>query len=190
MIVAVVGISFAAFTYTQAGERENIISTGTITMTYTEGQNGINIENAIPMTEDQGKVLKDDKETFDFTVSATITGKTVINYDVVAVKDSSSTIDDKYIRLYLEKGEVSGNYDSNVVFGPSPFEATTEPKYGAEGETMKLTSGTFDNMSNGGARNEFNAYYRLRMWVDQSYELTGESKTYSVKVNVYGKGQD
>ncbi len=188
LIVAVVGISFAAFTYSSSGTKENTISTGTVTMTYTESTNGISIENAIPMDDNAGKVLNNDNEKFDFTVSATITGKTTIDYVVVAKKDEeSSTISNDKIRLYLEQSnEKEGEYSQ--VFGPSPFTETVSPKYGAEEGTMELATGSFSNI-NGESSQQYK-YYRLRMWVDKTYELTGTPGTYKVKVNVYGKGQD
>ena len=48
LVVAVVGVSFAAFTFTGTGTKENRISTGTISMTYSEDTNGIFITNALP----------------------------------------------------------------------------------------------------------------------------------------------
>ena len=102
LIILVVGISFAIFTYTREGERENVVTTGTIQMNYTEGTNGINITEAIPMSEEQalaqynggtGSVGTDVNDNtsisdnvFDFTVSADIRGNTSIDYDIVAVK--------------------------------------------------------------------------------------------------------
>ena len=58
LIVAVVGISFAAFTYAKTGTTTNTITTGTITMSYTEPTNGINLTDALPITDDAGKGLK------------------------------------------------------------------------------------------------------------------------------------
>ena len=102
LIILVVGISFAIFTYTKEGERENVVTTGTLQMDYTEGTNGINITDAIPMSEEQalaqynggtGSVGTDVNDNtsisdnvFDFTVSADIRGNTSIDYDIVAVK--------------------------------------------------------------------------------------------------------
>ncbi len=189
LIVAVVGISFAAFTYTQAGERENTISTGTVTMAYNEPDNGITIENAIPMPEGQGKVLTGENNLFDFTVTATIKGKTAIDYEVVAVKQTvENPIPDEDIRLYLEAKTDQNDYTE--VSGPKPFTADEPEKYEAEGETMQLDSGTFSNKDGSDETKNFSKSYRLRMWVDSAYNLTGTSQTYKVTVNVYGKGQD
>ncbi len=190
MIVAVVGISFAAFTYTKEGDTTNTISTGTVTMTYTEGQNGIEIQNAIPMSEEDGKQLTGDKNVFDFTVSATITGKTTIDYEVVAKKGEGCTIEDKDIRLYLEESDNQGT-DYHQVFEPKKFTGSeSESELGAEEGTMQLVTGSFTNSNENGDQVILTKYYRLKMWVDKDYVLSDVSKTYKVTVNVYGKGKD
>lgn len=186
LIVAVVGISFAAFSYSKAGETVNTITTGTVTMSYTESENGINIENAIPMTETEGKALTGVGNVFDFTVDATITGATNIDYEVVAVKNAESTVLDKDIRLYLESSTDGTNYTQ--AFAPAAFTpSTTVSNLGAPIGTMQLAQGTFTGTGN---TTTTTVYYRLRMWVDTLYEVGGEQQTYKVTVNVYGKGRD
>lgn len=186
LIVAVVGISFAAFTYSKAGETTNTITTGTVTMAFTEAENGIKIENAIPMTADQGIALTGTGNTFDFTVAATITGTTNIDYEVVAVKDPTSTVLDKDIRLYLESSTDNSTYTQ--AFAPAPFVGSAAVStVGAPAGTMQLAQGTF---TNDGATTTQTVYYRLRMWVDSAYVVDGTKRTYKVTVNVYGKGRD
>lgn len=178
LIVAVVGVSFAAFTYTGEGVRANTLSTGTITMTYTESSKGISINNAMPVSEDVGKVLSGDGEYFDFTVQSTIKGNANIGYEVVAVKDKASTIPDEYIRLYLEKGSTLGNY-SEAVMVPSQFiPIAVSDKLGAPEGSMILDRGTFSSSKTN--------YYRLRMWIDSSYMISSTPGVYSIKINVYG----
>ena len=86
LVVAVVGVSFAAFSYSKTGEKVNTITTGTITMSYSETTNGINLTNALPMTDEVGKTLSEENQYFDFTVGATISGTTTINYAITAVQ--------------------------------------------------------------------------------------------------------
>ena len=78
LIVAVVGISFAAFSYSKTGTVANTITTGTITMSYSEPTNGINLTNALPITDTAGKALTGNNNTFDFTVAATVSGSTTM----------------------------------------------------------------------------------------------------------------
>lgn len=178
LIVAVVGVSFAAFTYTGEGEKANTVSTGTITMTYTESSNGISISNAMPITEDVGKVLSGDGEYFDFAVQTSIKGNANVLYEVVAVKDESSTIPDEYIKLYLQKGSTFGNY-TETIMEPSQFiPISVGDEMGAPEGSMVLDRGTF----NGSATN----YYRFRMWLDSSYVVSSTPETYTIKINVYG----
>ena len=60
LLVAVVGVSFALYSTSSTG-KDNSISTGTITMSYTEPTNGILLENALPISDAAGKTLSGDK---------------------------------------------------------------------------------------------------------------------------------
>ena len=76
LVVAVVGVSFAAFSYSKTGEKVNTITTGSIVMSYNETTNGINLVDALPISDAQGMALSGNtaghEEYFDFNVSATI----------------------------------------------------------------------------------------------------------------------
>ena len=188
LVVAVVGISFAAFSYSKTGEVKNTITTGTITMTYTEPTNGINLTDALPITDDAGKALKGDGKTFDFTVGATVAGTTTINYVITAVKDATSDLPDTGVKVYLTS--TSGETET-AVLGPklvSQLDKTVdENDAGAPADQYVLKTGTYKAT---GTDN-----YRLRMWVDSNYgQQTGNANTtefaaqhkYILKVNVYG----
>ncbi len=178
LIILVVGISYAAFNYTKQGEIVNTITTGTITMVYTEGENGITLNNAIPTSDEEGKRLSGTNNEFDFTVQINIIGKTTISYEVTAEKDDSSTLEDNAIRIYLEKSTESGN-NYQAVEGPSYYTPLTNTDgFGATTKEMVLDTGIADKT--------VTYYYKLRMWVAGTYQLTGEEKTFKVKVNVYG----
>lgn len=181
LVVAVVGVSFAAFSYSKTGEKVNTITTGTITMSYSEDTNGINLSNALPMSDDQGKALSGSNNVFDFTVTATIngSGNTTINYDVTATKESDSTLDDSAVKVYLTS--IDNSADTQVL-APTKVSALTKTgsseASGAPSNQYKLTSGTFTNTTT--------RKYRLRMWVADDYSSLGTSGTYKLRVNVYG----
>ena len=181
LIVAVIGVSFAAFSYSKTGEKVNTITTGTITMSYSENTNGINLVDALPMSDEQGKTLSGDNNTFDFTVEATINGSgtTTINYDVTATKESDSTLVDSAVKVYLTN--IDSNADTQVL-APTKVSALTKTgnseASGAPSNQYKLTSGTFTNTTT--------RKYRLRMWVADDYSSLGTSGTYKLRVNVYG----
>ena len=69
MILAIVGVSYAAFSYGKTGEKVNSITTGSITMTYTETDNTISLSGALPTTDKTGMVRLNEGEYFDFSVS-------------------------------------------------------------------------------------------------------------------------
>ena len=209
LIVAVVGISFAAFTYTKAGQKTNTITTGSITMNYVEGDKYIDIVDAFPVSDEVGKAFTKDslgtdtkagrlnKPTnenaagvFDFNVSANI------NYDVIAVKQSDSTLEDGAVKVYLEKSGAP-TYASTTVakdvtkfsaLGAAASTATTDAAKALEGGEKVLISGTFTGPGQPAD------YYRFRMWVSDDYgssDAEGESfataKTFKVKIDVYGQ---
>lgn len=191
LVVAVVGISFAAFSYSQAGNVSNTITTGTITMTYTEPTNGINLTNALPITDTAGKALSGDNNTFDFSVGATIAGDTNINYVISAVKDSTSDLPDTGVKVYLT---ATNGEKETAVFEPklvSQLDKTADGNAaGAPAKQYILKTG---NYTATGTDN-----YRLRMWVDSNYgqHTDGNNTTefaaphkYILKVNVYGAAQ-
>ena len=179
LVVAVVGVSFAAFSYSKTGEKVNTITTGTITMSYSETTNGINLTNALPMSDGVGKALSEEEQYFDFTVSANITGTTTINYAITASKEEESTLPDTAVKVYLT--DMDGTADTQIlaptkVSGLTPTTGS-EPSGTPSGQFI-LHTGTFDTTSSHD--------YRLRMWVADDYQVTGSSATYKLRVNVYG----
>lgn len=217
LIVAVVGISFAAFTYTGTGTKENIVTTGSITMTYSEPNPAIGIENAMPISDEVGKAftsndLNSSVDTtgkagsisnnaagvFDFTVNAQITGSATISYDIVGFKESGSTLDNTAAKIYLEKSTTGSTGGYTAV-----SEATSASK------VVTFTEGTNDGYTAAGKAahtsstpamllhkdtitgNNTTHYYRLRMWVANDYDMSGTTgataKTFKVRINVYGE---
>ena len=179
LVVAVVGVSFAAFSYSKTGEKVNTITTGTITMSYSETTNGINLTNALPMSDGVGMALSEEEQYFDFTVSANITGTTTINYAITASKEEESTLPDTAVKVYLT--DMDGTADTQIlaptkVSGLTPTTGS-EPSGTPSGQFI-LHTGTF------GATSSHD--YRLRMWVADDYQVTGASATYKLRVNVYG----
>lgn len=183
LVVAVVGISFAAFSYSKTGEKENTITTGTITMSYTENTNGIAITDALPITDDAGKALSAEGQYFDFTVNAKIVGKgtTKIDY-VITATEVTTSLPSTGVKAYL-----TSNTDATVELAPTivstlPLTESGNSAGAPVGEHI-LKSGSISTTDN--SVNETTTY-RLRMWVDQNYQAPSSQQVYSIKVNVYG----
>ncbi len=179
IIMAVVGITYAAFSYTKAGTKSNKVTTSTITMNYNEATNGITLTNAFPISDNDGKQLTGEGNTFGFTVTVTTGNNTPVGYEISAVKDPNSTLENGDVRIYLEKSTsgAEGTYSSVLEpTGFNPINATTEIGTPA-GEMLLHSDSTTSTRTD---------YYILRMWVAEDYIVTGESKFFTIKVNVYG----
>lgn len=181
LFVTVISISFAMFNYTKNDTIVNTIHTGMLMMTYTEGNTGISITDALPMSDDAGKMLSASNETFKFTVSSKIRGNAQINYEIAAIKKDGSNIDDGDIRLYLEKSTDGLTYSE--VFAPAAFTPSSSVSaLGAPTGSMVLYSGTFTKT--------ITNHYILRMWLNEDYKIPAGDNKYVVTVNVYGALKD
>lgn len=178
LLVAVAGISYAVFLFTATSKQENVVNTGTISMSYTEGVTNImTITNAMPTLDEVGMKQR---EYFDFQISSKIAGVTNVNYQVLArnVTTGSNPLDPKYIKLYLEKQEGT-QYRS--VLAPTPFASLS----GVNGEDTKvrlLYSGRFSNDSEKQTTKTDN--FILRMWLASNYPSDEVARNFKVKVDV------
>ena len=186
LVLMIVGISYAAFKFTGTGQKANTITTGAITMKYTESTNTISMNNALPTTDATGKVRLTKGEYFDFTLSGTIKGSENINWEIAAedVTTASRKIDGKYIKLYLTS--LDENNNETEVMAPKVYKTeSTENTYtGRPTNMMSLAKGTTST--------SFSTKYRLRMYVDEDYNPQGDggNLAFSIKINAYGKTGD
>ncbi len=154
---------------------DNSISTGQIKMSYTE-TNEIGMENALPMKDEEGKVLTN---YFDFQVLSYIKTRAndntqrKINYKVVlepiAVENALS---DSEIKVYLAK--VEGGTET-VVVEPTTIDQISNYILSSQDEVF----------SNNKA--EVITSYRLRAWIDSKVDtnkLSAKKYSYKFRVNV------
>ena len=217
LVVAVVGVSFAFFTYSKQGETVNTITTGTLVFSYNEPTNGILLEDAVPMSDSDAKTtLVSGRNVFDFTVTSTINGNATINYEITAKESTdqsdNGTLESKYVKVSLDK--VAGGSETPVKAATYYDDLTAGTI--ATGDKL-LGTGSATN-SNG---SPVTTTYRLRMWmaeqdadgtpvemkddkcfttanapvscdaegeVDSSKTVRGTNgKTFSIKINVNAK---
>ena len=183
MVIALIGVSYAAFRFTGEGTKVNSITTGSITMTYEETDNTISLTGALPTTDKTGKVRMNPGEYFDFTVSSNISGDVNINYEISAKEVGDGTIDGSNIKLYLTR--LTGDGEEELMTPETYNEETSTNNFTGRpsGEMSLYTS----NMSSSESNN-----YRLRMWVDEDYNPQGDGGglQFSVQINVYGLDGD
>ena len=186
MLVVVIGISYAAFSYSGLGKKVNTITTGAISMSYTESTNTISINNALPTKDSTGKTRKDAGDYFDFTVKSSISGNADINYEIAAKADSSNTFSGDNIKYYLTTVDSAGK-ETEVMAPRTYYEETSGNVYtGRPADMMSLYTGNLKNQG------DTTINYRLRLWVDENYNPQNDNGglTYKVKVNVYGQTSD
>ena len=186
LLIAIVGISYAAFNYVGTGQKLNTITTGAITMNYIESSNVISMNNALPTTDNTGKKRLNTGEYFDFTVKSSIKGNTDINYEIAAKEENGNTFSGNNIKFYLTM--VNSDGTETEAMPPKTYsEDTTSNVYtGRPADMMSLFVGNLNQQG------DTEIKYRLRLWVDENYNPQNDNGglTYKVKVNVYGQTSD
>ena len=94
------GVSYAMINNKTEGVKINSITTSGLAFKYTEGKNKIDIKDAMPMTDLQGK---NQSNFFEFEVSGITPSDKEIPYYITTRKLNGSNIVDSAIRLYLTK---------------------------------------------------------------------------------------
>ncbi len=173
LIIVVVGISYAMYRFTGTGARENVITTGTLSVNYGSETSTVNLTNEYPMTDAQGLAQTagtGESTKLNFTVSAVMTGSTTINYEI-GLDKQTSTLADSSVKLNLKK-----------VFGGE----TTYPKgtstTGVLVSSFATTKGVLPNtttptiagyyLDNGTLTStNASAVYELKVWLDENYNL-------------------
>ena len=124
LLIVVMGISYAAFSFAGAGQKLNTITTGAISMEYVEGDNSISLNNALPTTKATGKKRLNEGEYFDFTVKSSIRGNMDINYEIVAQEEEENTFSSDNIYYYLTK--INDDGSETEVLAPRKYYAEKE----------------------------------------------------------------
>lgn len=196
LIVAVVGISFAALSFDKTGET-NSITTGTITMSFSESTNGIYLKDALPMNDDVAiQTLDGDGEYFLFSVTTTATNPVDIDYEINVTPQSitasetvAGALTNGQVKVYLEKSTDGSTYSTLV--GPTLVSALETAATSTRTGAIKVTDVTDSYVADDFATTDSatkTTYYRLRMWVDESvdtgYLSATEGKHYEYKLIV------
>ena len=172
LFVMVIGVSYAAYRFSAAGTKENVISTGTISMSYSQNS-FIDLKHTYPKTDTYAIATKEDKSSMEFSVSMETSGTKQINYvlSLTEIQEGATLKSDK-VKIYLEKeGKVVNNFETN------------------KGQTIE----SFKNKYVEGLIDSYAIYqdilttsnkthhYILTSWIDESYILPIKSETTTIK---------
>lgn len=181
LIVAIVGISYAIFVFSAKSRVDNTVRSGGITFEYLEGDSVIDINDALPVSDEVG--VKQTK-SFDFLVSSAIRGNTTVFYEVRAKSLTvDNKIDNQYVKIYLEKKDGG---DFSTILSPTTFKEnpnTSLTNISVDTNTMLLYSGKFSGKK--AATTNYSDEFRLKMWLSDKYLIDDVSRSFKIKVLVY-----
>lgn len=181
LIVAIVGISYAIFVFSAISRVDNTVRSGGITFEYLEGDSVIDINDALPVSDEVG--VKQTK-SFDFQVSSAIRGNTTVFYEVRAKSLTvDNKIDNQYVKIYLEKKDGG---DFSTVLSPTTFKEnpnTSLTNISVDTNTMLLYSGKFSGKK--ATTTNYSDEFRLKMWLSDKYLIDDVSRSFKIKVLVY-----
>ena len=172
LILMVIGVSYAAYKFSAAGTKENVISTGTISMSYSQNS-FIDLKHTYPKTDTYAIATKEDKSSMEFSVSMETSGTKQINYALAITNiEEGATLKSDKVKIYLEKeGKVVNNFELN------------------KGKTID----SFKNKYIEGLIDSYAIYqdiltpsnkthhYILTSWIDESYILPIKNETTTTK---------
>ena len=185
LVVAVVGVSFAFFTYSRTGTQNNLISSGKLSFAFEDGAAGdtIKLENHFPISTAQGLALSGTNEVCRFKITGYITSGS-ITYDIFAVpgdapEGKTETLKDSEVFVNIKRTDTAEGNAFTSATGDTAAKAISKLD-GATG-MKKLGTGTLT------ANAEITSTFEVRMWVDSSVVKIGAATTDTYTTDAYGK---
>lgn len=170
LVLAVVGVSFAMFSFTGTGTKENVIKTGTISLNWSAGtqNNQIQITNKYPMADSVGMAQADNTATFTVEGSWGNLPMTV-NYSLGLVETAhGDTLTADYVKVAITK---DGTYVMGTEAGGATI-ASIAAARDARIDDHLVTSGTLQNES--GQVANLSDTYVVRTYVSDAYDLPSD----------------
>lgn len=164
LFIIVIGVSYAIYTFSGTGTTENVITTGSISVDFAQSD-VFSLSDQYPMTDIEGLAQT---EVGVFTIQPTLSGTSIINYEI-GMEKLSSTLTDDDVKINLTKKIGTG--DINYVKGTdktgvliSDFSSNKGNLSGTTISGYLLDSGSFTSSSL--------VTYTIKLWIDENYDLT------------------
>ena len=164
LLVVVIGVSYAMYTFSAQGSKVNQITTGTISVSYEETSQ-VTLTNAYPSTDATGSAVTG--HDLVFTVTGSITGSTSVKYDLALANITpGATLTAEHVKFNLKKGDryIIGEANKGVTVASRATQSGT--LIGA----YLLDTDTLTSTKTG-------ATYTLRAWVADTYNLKQGANT-------------
>lgn len=184
------GVSYAMFSFAGLGTKENVITTGSITVVYTDTTN-ISLTGLYPESDSKGMArnasyCSDSRYNvavctanggtilypqLDFTVTSTMTSATVIDYEIGLVPDVNNTLEDSEVKIWALK-LIGGADQGYPIAGTTSTSGVLISSIAASGGSLtgttingyKIASSSFN-------QNGASHQYIVKAWVDENYDL-------------------
>lgn len=185
LVVAVVGISYAAFTSTVASTNNNSITTGTITMAYAQPNANVSLTGKVNQTAALGYA----NDPFTFSLTGSAQAKMIIHYTLTIVPAAGNTANfNEKVRVGLKKGS---DIVTNAGFKLQPADGSNA-NYTDGILASALAGATTANqlyigsMTLAGSGSSWTATdtFSVYLWVDNSATLSASTETFTMSVNV------
>ena len=186
LMCIVVGISFAGGLWSYISSQDNVISAGeNISLTYLESTNEMNLTNALPKSDKDGKLQTETGSKFEFAITTTSELIRTLSYDIeiepLVVDTAYTGLDPSAIKVYLE--EKDGN-------------SLVEPTKISDLENFKLYT---DKHNHTKENSSMTTKYTLKAWIDKDVEATNWYKElkennkkyqYKFRINIKAKATE
>ena len=164
-----IGVSYSLWNISTSQDTTNMAESKCFDLSISNQENSINLDNAYPISNDNGKSLT--PYTFTVTNTCDITAEYSVNLEIL--KDS--TLSSKFVDVMLENNDIKeinllSNFDKADKVNTSSI------------ESRKLTTGIL--------KSQESKDYSLRLWLDYNTtleDLNNEIKSFKSKIIVVGK---
>lgn len=192
VLLATLGVSVAIFRYIKESNTQNKITVGDLTFHYTEVNgvgHGINIVDAFPISDSEGKALNGEGKYFEFSIEANLLNRD-LDYEIVVEPTENSNINLDAIKFYLT--EINDN-DSETEVGLT-VKDNGKVKTLADYENTDITGQTgkvvYIEKIPAKTKN-YNRRFKARMWINEDIDYASDGyigRTGSYRINVYTNG--
>ena len=210
LVIAVVGVSFAMYTFSATGTRENTISTGSVSLTFSADQQQLfALDNEYIKTDAQG--LASEGKTFSLTSALNGTmnvayeiGFTEVTQDNTNLTDSLVMVNikdnnDNYLMGSASAGATINSVKANVGFDQTAIDNMITGNAAAStgkvlANSFLLNEYVFDKGTINGTTG-VNKTYTIKAWISDQYQLKGgeagtANKTYCTVNGVVDSSKD
>lgn len=167
LVVSIAGISYAYWKYSSTQELSNVIGTDCLDLQLIDETEAITLEEAYPLSNEEGKKLK----PYQFTVKNTC--NTLIDYSV--------NLDSLASENYMNNKYIAVSIDEEAIKVLSEFKEAEV--FNQEGKTQVIESHT---LVKGFLDKKESKTHTLRLWIDEDADNGAMEKTFASKVVIVG----